>query len=102
MRRVLPLNNSIMFSLSKKKLERDRVLCLKVKVRPNAAVSQVKDIMADKTVKVDIAAPAVKGEANRELIKFLAGEFSVSRDRIIIASGAGEKSKLIKINKLGI
>ena len=82
----------------KKKLGKDGALYLKIKVRPGAAETKVKEIMADGTIKIDIAAPAEKGKANLELIKFLAGEFSINVDRVGIVSGAGEKTKLIKIS----
>jgi hypothetical protein len=72
---------------------------LRVKVRPNAAKTQIKEIMADETIKIDLAAVPIKGRANQELIKFLAGEFTVVVDNIKIISGAGERLKLVKIVK---
>ena len=79
----------------KEKLEKDGVLYLKIKVRPNAAISRVKEIMADETIKVDIAAPAEKGKANWELMKFLAKEFAIAEDNVKIIRGAREKNKII-------
>ena len=70
---------------------------LRVKVRPNAAETRVKEIMADETVKIDLAAAPEKGKANLELIKFFAKEFDVDKSRIKIISGAGERVKLIKL-----
>ncbi len=54
--------------------------------------------MEDNTVKIDVAARPVKGKANKELIKFLAKEFDVMEENVIIISGAGEKTKLIKVS----
>ncbi|MBI4779388.1 DUF167 domain-containing protein [Candidatus Falkowbacteria bacterium] len=70
---------------------------LRVKARPNAAKTRFKEIMADETIKIDVAAPAVKGKANQELIKFLAERFAVSKNNVKIISGAGERVKLVKI-----
>ncbi|MFA4833471.1 MAG: DUF167 domain-containing protein [Patescibacteria group bacterium] len=82
----------------KKKLEKDGALYLKIKARPGAAGTEVKEIMADKTVKINIAAPADKGKANRELVKFLAEEFGVKTGDVKIIKGEKEKIKIIKIN----
>ena len=70
---------------------------MRLKVRPNAAETAVKDKMDDETVKIDIAAKPEKGKANAELIKFLAQEFAVTKENIKIISGAGERVKLVKI-----
>jgi len=70
---------------------------LRVKVRPGASRNMIREIMADNTIKIDIAAAPVRGQANNELIKFLAGEFSAAKKNVIILSGAGEKIKLIKV-----
>jgi len=83
----------------KKKLEKDGVLYLKVKAKPGMAETEVKEIMSDGTIKVNIAAPAEKGKANRALVGFLAEEFRVRKSEVNIISGAGEKLKLIKIIK---
>jgi uncharacterized protein (TIGR00251 family) len=70
---------------------------LKIKARPGASLSAVKEIMEDGAVKIDIAAPAVKGKANQELVKFLAKEFGVLKNNIKVISGAGERIKLVHI-----
>jgi len=72
---------------------------LRVKVRPNAVKTCVKEIMADETVKIDLAAVPVKGKANQELIKFLAQQFDMAAGNIKMISGAGERIKLVKIIK---
>jgi len=81
----------------KQRFAHEKELYLRVKVRPNAAVTAIKDIMADETIKIDIAAPAERGKANDELTRFLAGEFRVGKDSVKIISGAGERIKLLKI-----
>jgi uncharacterized protein len=75
---------------------------LRIKARPGAALSQVKEILQGEegeTIKIDVAAPAVSGKANYELIKFLAREFGANKAKVKIISGAGERVKLVKILK---
>lgn len=72
---------------------------LAVKAVPGSAKTEFREIMADDTYKIAVAAAPEKGKANTELIKFLACEFEVSKNQIMIISGAGERTKLIKITK---
>lgn len=82
-----------------KTFDKSGEIYLRVKVRPNAAKTCFKEIMADETIKLDLAAAPVKGRANIELINFLASEFAVNKNRVRIISGAGERVKLVKIIK---
>lgn len=80
----------------------DGEIYLRVKIRSGAGATAVKQVLADsggEIIKIDIAAPAVKGKANLELIKFLAREFAVAKNNVKIISGAGDKLKLAKIVK---
>ncbi len=70
-----------------------------VKVRPNAKISQIKEILADGTLRLDLKAKPVQGQANQELLRFLAKELAVSGTSIKIVSGKASKEKLIKITK---
>ncbi len=91
------MDNSNGLEKYKEALKKNKEVYLRVKARPGAAKTGVKDIMADQTLKIDIAAPAVKGKANQELIKFLAGQFAINKNNVKIISGAGERIKLVKI-----
>lgn len=75
--------------------EKEKV-CLRVKVKTNAILSKIKNA-DDDIIKVDIAAVPEKGKANKELIKLLANEFKVDKDKIKIISGKSSKLKLVKI-----
>ena len=88
-----------MFVKFKKLYQENGEVYLRVKVRPNAAKTCVKEIMADETVKIDIAAPAVKGKANQELIRFLAREFAINKKNVKIIGGAGDRVKLVRLVK---
>ncbi len=83
----------------KQQLQRKKEVYLRLKVRPNAAMTALKDIMSDETVKIDIAAKPEQGKANAVLIKFLAKEFGIAKENIKMLSGVSERLKLIKIIK---
>ncbi|MEK7558183.1 MAG: DUF167 domain-containing protein [Patescibacteria group bacterium] len=70
---------------------------LRVKVHPNAIKTCVKNLMADETIKIDLAATPIKGKANIELIKFLSQQFNTNNSNIKIISGAIDRIKLVKI-----
>lgn len=72
---------------------------LAVKVFPGSPKTEFRELLADGTYKIAVAAAPEKGKANLELIKFLAKELGVLKTRLIIINGAGERLKLIKITK---
>jgi len=86
-----------MLAKFKEILKNKQEVYLQIKVRPGASKTESKDVLSDDTIKIAIAAAPEKNKANIELIKFLAKEFLVSKDKIIILSGASDKTKLIKI-----
>jgi len=91
-----------MLSQLLKRFEQDGEIYLRVKARPGAGATAVKQVLADsdgEIIKIDVAAPAVKGKANQALILFLAEEFSADKNKIKIISGAGDRLKLVKITK---
>lgn len=73
---------------------------LRIKASPGSPRTKVTGILDDETIKIDVAAQAQKGKANKELIKYLAKEFMVNKNDVKIISGARERLKLIKIIKL--
>lgn len=88
-----------MFSLYIKKFNQDGEIYLRIKVLPGMPETKLRLIMADETIKINIAAPPAKGKANLELIKFLAREFAINKNNVKIISGAGDRVKLVKIVK---
>jgi len=79
------------------KFKQNKEVYLRIKARPGAAKSEVKEILEDETIKVAIAAVPEKGKANQELIKFLAKTFATDKNNVKILSGKSDKIKLIKI-----
>jgi len=61
-----------MLSKFKTKLQNKGEVYLRVKVRPNAGETEIKEVLEDETIKINISAPPVKNKANLKLIKFLA------------------------------
>ena len=81
----------------KKNLKNNVEVYLRVKARPGAGKTEIKGVLDDETIKINIFAPPVKGKANKELINFLSKEFEVLKNNVKIISGAGERVKLVKI-----
>ena len=69
-----------------------------VKVRPQASKSEFKGALEDGTLKFDLCAVPEEGEANEELIRFLAEEFGVPKKQIEILSGQTSRKKKVKIS----
>ena len=72
---------------------------LAVQVQPNAAQNRVVRF-EDGILHLRIAAPATKGKANQELLKFLSDILGVSRAHLTIEKGKISKKKTIAITGL--
>lgn len=70
---------------------------IKVKVIPNAPKNEITDRMEDGAYKIRVAAPALEGKANVELIRFL--KKSLKASEVVVVHGAKERVKLIRIVK---
>ena len=70
---------------------------LKIKVLPNSSKTEFRDILDDGTIKISLSAVPEKGRANKELIRFLCFEFGLTKECIVIISGSGSRTKLIRI-----
>ncbi|MEA3463985.1 MAG: DUF167 domain-containing protein [Patescibacteria group bacterium] len=86
-----------MLSKFKDHLRKNNELYLKIKVCPGAVKTAIREIIGDETIKIDIAAPPIKGRANQELVKFLADEFAIEKNNVKIISGERKRVKLIKL-----
>jgi len=75
----------------------DNLITLRIKVQPNASRSEISGLYGDDAVKIRVAAPAVEGAANKELIKFLSKKFKVSKSSIELISGQSSKIKLVRL-----
>ncbi len=72
---------------------------LQLRVHPNAARSKVIGF-SDVVLQVRVAAPPVKGKANKELIALLSQVLGVSKGTLNISKGHTSRSKVITIDGL--
>lgn len=72
-------------------------LVFKVHIQPRSAANQIAGVRED-AVKIRLTAPPVDGEANRACIKFLAKQLNVAKSDLEIISGAGSRSKKIRVH----
>ena len=70
------------------------------RVQPDASQNKVVGFR-DGVWQVRIAAPPVKGKANRELIRFLSNILGVSKSNLTIEKGITSQNKLVAIRGLG-
>ena len=72
---------------------------ISLQVHPNAARNEVVDFTGG-VLQVRIAAPPVKGKANRELINFLSKMLGVSQGALAIIKGHTSRIKVITVDGL--
>jgi uncharacterized protein (TIGR00251 family) len=74
----------------------DTTVTLHIKAQPSASRSEFAGRYGEEAVKVRLAAPAVDGAANKELIKFLSKQFKVPKSAITFKSGETSKIKTVR------
>ena len=72
---------------------------LPVQVYPNAARNEITGCI-DGVLHIKIAAPPVKGKANRELVDFLSRRLGISKGSIDIIKGHTSRNKIIAVDGL--
>ncbi len=72
---------------------------LVVQVQPNASQNRITRFK-DGVLHVKVAAPPVKGKANRELIEFLSDILGVNKSNLTIQKGVTGKKKTILVKGL--
>lgn len=65
-------------------------------VVPKARKNEVVGLHGD-AIKIKIAASAEKGQANEELLSFLAEKLGVKREQLEIVAGTNSRNKLISV-----
>ena len=68
-----------------------------VKIVPKATKTEIVGIQEDGTIKIRLMSPPVEGQANEELIKFLAEFFNVQKTDIEIVAGLDSRKKLVSV-----
>ena len=70
---------------------------INVKIQAQSPFNELKEIMADGTLKIAINALPIQGRANAELIKFIAKEMHLPVYNVTIEQGFTGSRKLVKI-----
>jgi len=69
---------------------------LRVRVVPKAKRTGILGVSGD-ALKVAVAAPPEKGEANRELVELLATTFQVAKSRVQVVRGGSSRNKVVEL-----
>jgi len=72
---------------------------LRIKAQPGASRSEFAGLYGEDALKIRIAAAAVEGAANKELVKFLSKAFKVPKSELRFASGETSKIKVVEFPK---
>ena len=70
---------------------------LAVRVTPRASRNNIVEVQADGTIKIHLSAPPVDGEANEQLIVYLAEVLNIPKSRLEIVAGQSGRDKLISV-----
>ena len=69
---------------------------MQLRVHPNAAKNEVVEF-SDGVLRVRVAAPPVKGKANKELVAFLSKTLGLGKDSLTIIKGHTSHNKVIAV-----
>jgi uncharacterized protein len=72
-------------------------IVLSIKVQPRASVNQVGDTLGNE-LRVKVTAPPVDAAANEALVRLLADQLGVPRNRVELMRGHTSRHKLVKIH----
>ena len=81
--------------------QREDGVRLWVRVQPRASRTELAGEL-DGVLKVRIAAPPVEGEANRELVRYLAKLLGVAPSRVRVASGERGRGKTVEVEGVSV
>jgi uncharacterized protein len=70
----------------------------RIKVIPNQAVAEVRNVMEDGTIKIALSSAPEKGKANKELILFVSKLLGVGKESIKLTSGVTSRLKVITVD----
>jgi uncharacterized protein (TIGR00251 family) len=87
-----------LFQSWRDELSQKRSITLAVRVHPGARKTQIKSVIADGTIKIDIVAAPEDGKANMALVKFLTEELGLAKSHVEIISGETSRRKLVRID----
>lgn len=68
-----------------------------VRVFPRANRNEIVDILSDGTIKIQLTASPVEGQANAALLKFLAKVLEVPLTKLEVVAGVHGRNKLVSV-----
>lgn len=74
---------------------------LALKVQPRAPANEIRDALGSE-LRVRVTAPPVDAAANEALVRFLAKELEVPRNRVELMRGHTSRHKLVKIHGISV
>jgi uncharacterized protein len=80
-------------------LAKEHSVTLTIRARPNARTTKITGMLEDGSLKIDIHAAPEDGEANEELVRFLAEAFDIAKSHIELLSGHTGRLKVVRINR---
>ena len=75
----------------------DARIGFRVRVQPSAPRNELLGWNTAGELRIQVAAPPREGEANGELVRFLAKRLKVARREIVVESGASSRSKIVSV-----
>jgi uncharacterized protein len=88
-----------MFDEAIRRLQTDGMVTIAVRAKPGAHRTEVTDVLEDGSFKISLAAPPQDGEANAELLRYLARMFGVANSKVQLVSGGTARRKLVRIQQ---
>lgn len=82
-------------------LNKDGNVIIKIQAKPGAKCNNVTDI-SDETVGIAISAPPMEGEANAELVKYLASIFELRKSDVSLDRGSRSRQKVVVVSGITI
>lgn len=78
-------------------LNKDGNVVIKIQAKPGAKCNNITDI-SDEAVGIAISAPPMEGEANAELVKYLASIFELRKSDVSLDRGSRSRQKTVTVS----
>ncbi|XP_020286181.1 UPF0235 protein C15orf40 homolog [Pseudomyrmex gracilis] len=78
-------------------LDKNGNVAIKIQAKPGAKCNNITDI-SDEAVGIAISAPPTEGEANAELVKYLASIFGLRKSDVSLDRGSRSRQKIVVVS----
>ncbi len=76
-------------------------VCLALHCQPGARQTRICGLHGDR-LKIALAAPAVDNQANQFLVRWLADQFGITKDRVTLLSGQISRQKRVRLGGVSL